>query len=152
MQALFTLVTVIFFSLTTMAHTEEISFDRYLRSFDYEQRKDMKISSRELLSLLKENNVQLVDIRFREEHAAWRMGFGSSIPLNELPDRLSELSNDKIIVTACPHKDRAALAMVYLRTKGYRSKYLEDGLTGLAELLRGDEARALLEHMSQGAK
>jgi hypothetical protein len=31
--------------------------------------------------------------------------------------------------------------MVYLRTKGYKARYLEDGLVGLAEALRGDTAR-----------
>lgn len=41
--------------------------------------------------------------------------------MNELPSRLDELDKDKIIVTACPHKDRAILAMAYLRTKGYRA-------------------------------
>jgi rhodanese-related sulfurtransferase len=61
--------------------------------------------------------------------------------LNELPARLSELPKDKIIVTACPHIDRSNIAMVYLSTKGYNACYLVGGLVGLAELLRGDEAR-----------
>ena len=39
------------------------------------------------------------------------------------------------------HKDRSALAMAYLKTQGFDVKYLEDGLLGLAELLRGDQAR-----------
>jgi rhodanese-related sulfurtransferase len=73
------------------------------------------------------------------------MGFGSHIPLNDLPSRLDELDKEKIIVTACPHKDRAILAMAYLRTKGYNSKYLVDGLLGLAEFLRGDTARYFME-------
>ena len=83
----------------------------------------------------------LVDIRFKEEHAAWHMDFGLHIPLNELPKRLKELDRTKSIVTACPHKDRSALAMAYLKTQGFDVKYLEDGLLGLAELLRGDKAR-----------
>jgi hypothetical protein len=47
------------------------------------------------------------------------------------------LPRDKIIVTACPHKDRAIIAMVYLRTKVFDARYLSDGLIGLAENLRG---------------
>ena len=39
------------------------------------------------------------------------------VPLNELPERLGELPKDKIVVTACPHKDRAIIAMTYLRSK-----------------------------------
>ncbi|MFN2355606.1 MAG: rhodanese-like domain-containing protein [Desulfopila sp.] len=115
--------------------------ESYIAGFDYEARKDMKIDSKELVKGLEEGKIQLIDIRFKEEFQAWRMGFGINIPLNELPARLNELQKDKIIVTACPHKDRAGLAMAYLRTKGYNSKYLVDGLVGLAEYLRGDKAR-----------
>lgn len=119
---------------------QELGFDRFLTSFDYDTRADMKTDSKRLLKLLVEKKAVLVDIRFPEETRAWRMGFGLFIPLNELPARYQELPKDKIIVTACPHKDRSALAMAYLRTKGYNARYLTDGLTGLAENLRGDAA------------
>ena len=76
------------------------------------------------------------------------MNFGLHIPLNELPQRYKELPKDKIIVAACPHKDRSALAMAYLRTKGYNARYLTDGLIGLAESLRGDEAKDFREDTS----
>jgi len=121
------------------------AFDSYLTGFDYESRAEMKIDSKQLLKLLVAKKAVLVDIRFPEETKAWRMGFGLFIPLNELPKRLAELPKDKIIVTACPHKDRSAIAMAYLRTKGYTARYLTDGLTGLAENLRGDTARDFLE-------
>ncbi|MBK9794895.1 MAG: rhodanese-like domain-containing protein [Holophagaceae bacterium] len=117
------------------------SLEQYLLDFDYAERRDMKIGSRDLVKLLQEKKAILVDIRFKEEHAAWRMGFGLQIPLNELPRRLKELDRTRLIVTACPHKDRSALAMAYLKTQGFDVKYLEDGLLGLAELLRGDKAR-----------
>ena len=118
------------------------TLEQYLLDFDYAERRDMKIGSKELVKLLQEKKAVLVDIRFKEEHAVWRMGFGLHIPLNELPKRLKELDRTKLIVTACPHKDRSALAMAYLKTQGFDVKYLEDGLLGLAELLRGDQARA----------
>ncbi len=117
------------------------TLEQYLLDFDYAERRDMKIGSKELVKLLQEKKAVLVDIRFKEEHAVWRMGFGLHIPLNVLPKRLKELDRTKLIVTACPHKDRSALAMAYLKTQGFDVKYLEDGLLGLAELLRGDQAR-----------
>ncbi len=120
------------------------TLDQYLLDFDYAERRDMKIGSKDLVKLLKEKKAILVDIRFREEQAAWRMGFGLQIPLNELPKRLKELDRTRLIVTACPHKDRSALAMAYLKTQGFDAKYLEDGLLGLAELLRGDKAREFM--------
>lgn len=117
------------------------TLEQYLLDFDYAERRDMKIGSKDLVKLLQEKKAVLVDIRFKEEHAVWRMGFGLHIPLNELPKRLKELDRTKLVVTACPHKDRSALAMAYLKTQGFDVKYLEDGLLGLAELLRGDQAR-----------
>jgi len=127
------------------ASAQDSAFDGFLTRFDYETRADMKIGSKKLLAWLAEGKAVLVDIRFPEETQAWKMGFGLFIPLNELPRRFKELPRDKIIVAACPHKDRSAIAMTYLRTKGYDARYLTDGLTGLAENLRGDEAREFME-------
>lgn len=131
------------------AQAEEMSLDKYLSGFDYQARKEMKIDSKELITGMLEGKIQLIDIRFKEEFDAWRMGFAQNIPLNELPGRLNELQKDKIIVTACPHKDRAGLAMAYLRTKGFESKYLTDGLVGLAEYLRGDKARDFIKALEK---
>ena len=121
------------------------TLDDYITGFTYQERIDMKINSNELVELLKAGKAQLIDIRFPEEFAAWRMGVAKNIPINQLPSRLNELDKSKIIVTACPHKDRAALARMYLTIKGYKSKYLQDGLIGLAENLRGDRAREFIE-------
>lgn len=138
---------VIAFSVFSTAHAEEQALTDFVSNFDYDTRVEMKASARELVDLLQEEEAQLVDIRFKEEYEAWHMGVGINIPLNELPDRLDELDKDKVIVTACPHKDRAIIAMTYLKTKGYQTMYLKDGLIGLAELLRGDSAKDFIEGM-----
>ena len=131
------------------AFAGESEFDAFLSRFDYETRADMKVDSKRLLQLLSEKKAVLVDIRFREETQAWKMGFGLFIPLNELPARLQELPRDRIIVAACPHKDRSAIAMAYLRSKGYDARYLTDGLVGLAENLRGDNAKDFMEDLTE---
>ncbi|MDD5285230.1 MAG: rhodanese-like domain-containing protein [Desulfuromonadaceae bacterium] len=131
--------------IASPAISQEPAFDTFLTRFDYETRADMKIDSKKLIMLLAEKKAVLVDIRFPEETKAWRMGFGLQIPINELPKRLAELPKDKIIVTACPHKDRSSIAMAYLRSKGYNARYLTDGLIGLAENLRGENAKDFLE-------
>lgn len=123
-------------------------FDSFLSGFNYETRDEMKIDSKGLLSLLAREKAVLLDIRFKEEVAVWHMDFGLKIPLNELPSRLKEIPKDKIIVAACPHKDRSAIAMAYLRSKGYDAKYLTDGLIGLAEQLRGENAKDFLEALA----
>jgi len=116
-------------------------FSDYLRSFDYDERVAMKIQLPEMLKLYEENKIQLVDIRFNEEHAAWKVGIGQHIPLNEIPDRLDELDKNKTIVTMCPHYDRAEIARLYLTIMGFHSRYLTDGMLGIAQHLRGDIAR-----------
>ncbi|MCK8603767.1 rhodanese-like domain-containing protein [Desulfoferrobacter suflitae] len=133
------------FTLSATALPAQTSLEDYLAGFDYQARKDMKIDSKELVKQYREGKVQLVDIRFKEEFEAWRMGFAINIPLNELPGRLAELDRSKTIVAACPHKDRAIIAMVYLKTKGFEVKYLQDGLVALAEYLRGDKAKELVD-------
>jgi rhodanese-related sulfurtransferase len=131
---------IFLFLLCLPAYANDKQLEAYISSFDYEARIEMKMNSKELIRLLKEGNGQLVDIRFPEEYAAWRVGPSQNIPLNELPGRLREIDRNKVVVTACPHKDRAIIAMVYLRTQGIQAKYLTDGLIGLAENLRGDNA------------
>ena len=144
MKTALSLVTVLTLGGPMQAQdTPLFTLEQNLLDFDYAERRDMKIGSKDLVRMLTEKKVVLVDIRFKEEHTAWHMGFGLQIPLNELPKRLKELDRTKLIVTACPHKDRSALAMVYLKTQGFDVKYLEDGLLGLAELLRGDRAKEL---------
>ena len=120
------------------------TFDHYLKRFDYNERIDMKIKSLEAVELYKMGEVEFVDIRFREEQAVWSFPFMKQIPLNELPDRLNELDRNKTIVTVCPHYDRAEIARIYLTLKGYKSRYLTDGMLGLAGYLRGDEAKEFI--------
>jgi rhodanese-related sulfurtransferase len=128
---------------------EPLTLEGYLLGYNYESRREMKASSKQLIDWLEDGKAVLVDIRFAEEQQAWSTGFGLKIPLNELPGRLAELPKDRIIVTACPHKDRAILAMVYLRTRGFEARYLTDGLLGLMENLRGEDARYFLKLISE---
>ena len=125
----------------------DVDLDGYLRAFDYEERIAMKIGLPELLDLYAQDRAQLIDIRFNEEYAAWQVGIGQHIPLNELPDRIDELDATKTIVTMCPHYDRAEIARLYLTMKGYHSRYLTDGMLGIAQYLRGDKARDYMRQL-----
>lgn len=131
--------------ISLFAEIQTLDHDSYLSAFTYEERKAMKINSVELTVMLEEGTAQLIDIRFKEEYEAWHMPASINIPINELPKRLNELDSSKLIVTACPHKDRAIMARTFLKLKGYNTRYLVDGLTGLAEFLRGDNAREFIQ-------
>ena len=131
--ALLSLLTSLAFGTILYGDLKKISFEAYLSSFDYQERVEMKINSFELSLMLEEGTAQLIDIRFKEEYEAWHMKASINIPLNELPKRLSELNRNKLIVTSCPHKDRSIMARTYLKLKGYKTRYLSDGLIGLAD-------------------
>ena len=146
-NVIFALILVTLFAAPSLA--DDNVLEAYIKNFDYDSRLDMKASSKKLLDLLEDGKAVLVDIRFKEEQEAWGPSFALKIPLNELPERLKELPKDKIIVTACPHKDRAIIAMTYLRSKGIPARYLTDGLIGLAENLRGDDALYFLKMMNE---
>lgn len=147
-QAVFVAFVLAALCLPLPAQADDV-LERYMTSFDYEERSNMKATSRDVIQWLLEGKAVLVDIRFKEEQAMWGFDFAKKIPLPELPARLDELPRDKIIVTACPHNDRANLARVYLVTQGYNAKYLTDGMRGLMDLLRGDNAKAVYEALKQ---
>lgn len=120
-------------------------FDDYLKNFDYKAIKEMKIRTVEMLNMVEDGTVQVIDIRFPDEYEAWHMGFAKNIPINELPDRLSELDKNKLIITACPHNDRANIARMFLMFKGYRVKYLSDGLLSTTDYLKGSNAQEFMD-------
>lgn len=140
---------LIFLSLVTLTSFGQTPLDTFVANFDYENRKEMKVSSEKLVTLLQDEQAVLVDIRFEEEQAAWQMDYAIKMPLSTLPSHFNKLPKNKLIVTACPHKDRAIIAMVYLQSKGYRVAYLKDGLLGLAEYLRGDNAKDFIEKLEK---
>lgn len=128
---------------------KEIDLGEYLKKFDMKERSNMKAKVTDLLVMVEEGKAVLIDIRSREEFASWSMGFAKNIPLNELPNRLDELPKDKLIITACPHNDRSNLARIYLVSKGYNAKYLNDGLLKVADFLRGDNAVDFQEELKK---
>lgn len=143
------LCVVIFLFATVSSVSAQSLLDEYLLNFTYESRKEMKITSEEIVQLLVDDEAILVDIRFEEEQASWSMDYAIKMPLPSLPQRLSELPKDKLIVTSCPKKDRAIMAMMYLKSKGYEVAYLKDGLLGLAEYLRGDNAKNFITNFKK---
>ncbi len=128
------------------------SFDKYLSNFDAKERTEMKITTTDMLNMIEEKTAILVDIRSQKEYKAWNLPFAKHIPLNELPKRLGELPKDKLIITACPHNDRANIARLYLKLKGYNVKYLSDGLLKAVDFLKGDNAEEFIDELNKEKK
>ncbi|MGM0622855.1 MAG: rhodanese-like domain-containing protein [Campylobacterota bacterium] len=136
--------------LISTLFAKDISFEQYLQNFDYKERAAMKIKSSMLLFMIDSGeDIQIIDIRFKDEYDAWNMGFGKNIPLDELPHRLDEIDKDKFIVTMCPHNDRSNMARTYLTLRGYNAGYLSDGMLRLADHLRGERAKEIMESVKK---
>ncbi len=103
--------------------------------------KNLRVSADEFIKLYNESKCELLDVREDFEKKIWEFSFGLKIPAKNLPENLDKLPKDKIIITACPHKDRSNAAAMYLRSQGFDARYLTDGLTGLAERLSGGKAK-----------
>ncbi|MDH7604602.1 MAG: rhodanese-like domain-containing protein [Melioribacter sp.] len=91
-----------------------MDLEKYLSSFDYEAQKKIKIQIPELMEILKKGEIQFIDVRFKEEIELWNFIFSKNIPLNNMPYRLNEIKKDKLVVTACPHYDRAIITRMFL--------------------------------------
>ncbi len=87
----------------------------------------------ELLERVRDGLVTVLDVRPPEEYAAGHVPGAVNIPLQELEDRLEELSNlegeSREIIAYCrgPHCVLAFDAVARLREKGMSARRLEDG-------------------------
>lgn len=92
-----------------------------------------EISVQELEALIKaEADVFILDVRNPDEYEVCNLG-GCLIPLNQLPDRLSELNPDQHIVIHCHAGGRSRRATEYLLTQGFKNvQNLRGGITAWA--------------------
>ena len=143
------LVTLLATNLLFASNKKDIDLGQYLSKFDMTERSNMKAKLIDTIVMLEKGDAVLIDIRSKKEYEVWNMPFSKNIPLNELPNRLDELPKNKLIITACPHNDRANIARIFLITKGYKAKYLSDGLLKMADFLRGDNAIEFIDELKK---
>jgi len=120
---------------------EEImeKFNELLRNFDlaYFGTGQHKIGMEKALSLIKDEKVIILDVRSREEIDMLDHKFALSIPLNELPDRLDELSKDKMIAIFCTSGTRSTIASIYLQVNGFEQvKIVPESLSEIANIFK----------------
>lgn len=82
-------------------------------------------------------NVLLLDVRTEAEAALCSYPFARNIPLENLPDRVSELPTDKIIITLASSSFQAAVGFFFLRQAGFETvKTMVGGSEQLATILK----------------
>ena len=72
-------------------------------------------------------NFQLVDVREPMEYEIANIDGAKLIPLGELPDRMSELSRDRLTIVHCHSGQRSAQAVRIMRDAGFTNVFNLDG-------------------------
>ena len=70
-------------------------------------------------ALLGRDDVVILDVREQSEYDAEHIAGVKLIPLNSVPNRLSEIPKDKPVIVTCRSGNRSAQAVKYLRDQGY---------------------------------
>ncbi len=71
----------------------------------------------------------LLDVREPYEWRQVRIPIATHIPMNNIPNRLSELPHDRQIVVICAHGSRSFGVAYFLREQGYDAYNLTGGIT-----------------------
>jgi rhodanese-related sulfurtransferase len=80
---------------------------------------------------------QIIDVREQDEWEYYHLPNTVHIPMNSIPDRLQELSEDKEYYIMCGHGVRSVYVCRYLHEQGYgRLRNISGGIASIA-LLNG---------------
>jgi len=94
------------------------------------------LSVPEALNRLRQEKINLLDVRSRQEFEQTHLPEAFCIPLDELPQRLSELDPTEKILIYCHRGIRSAHAVSFLREQGFLHAYhIEGGLTQITHFL-----------------
>jgi rhodanese-related sulfurtransferase len=87
-----------------------------------------ELSPRQVADLLRDDDVQLVDVREPYEHEAGRIADDVHIELDQLNEQAGSLNRERPIVFYCRTGSRSALATEAFAASGYRAHNLTGGL------------------------
>lgn len=109
---------------TRLAEVEQVARDYFDARDDLEP-----VSGPELLERIRQRQVQVIDVRPREEYQAGHIPGAVSVPLPELEGRLAELPRELELVAYCrgPYCVLAPQAIEMLRQAGFRARRLDVG-------------------------
>jgi len=101
---------------------------------------------------LTEKNSLFLDVRSNEELETITFSLVHHmpvlhIPINEIPERISEIPRDKIVGVFCSSGVRSTMVYLYLRVLGFDNVRIIEG--GYVELVEEFKPGKLLKHISQ---
>jgi rhodanese-related sulfurtransferase len=89
--------------------------------------------SREEARKMVEEGAQLIDVRADHEWNAGHIANAKHVPLPELPQRTSEIDQDRPVVVYCRGGNRSSMAAAALGEAGFEAVKLTDGIVGWNE-------------------
>ncbi len=95
-----------------------------------ESRKSLEtLSSKELAEKMKHEDITIIDVRPKHEFDEGHIAGALNIPVEDLPDKMDELSRDQEVVAYCrgPFCVFADDAVELLRERGFNAKRLDEG-------------------------
>ncbi len=116
-----------------LAHSRLAEVDRLLTELGAGSEPPDELDDDDVLDRVRSGAATVVDVRPEEEYAAAHVEGALSIPIDQLPRRLSELPRDRELVVYCrgPFCFLAADAVRALRQSGFRARRLDLGVTEL---------------------
>ncbi len=85
-------------------------------------------SPREVAELLGGGEIQLIDVRQPDEHAAGRIAGGRLIVLSDLQSEVESIDRERPVVFYCRSGSRSAMAAEAFRLAGFDAHNMEGGL------------------------
>jgi rhodanese-related sulfurtransferase len=92
-----------------------------------------ELTPRQVADFLREDDVQLVDVREPYEHEAGRIADDVHIELDRLTEQAGSLDRERPIVFYCRTGSRSALATEAFAASGFRAHNLTGGLKAWVE-------------------
>ncbi|PKM57052.1 MAG: sulfurtransferase [Firmicutes bacterium HGW-Firmicutes-3] len=88
------------------------------------------ISSDEVNKIVKDKDVQIIDVREQYEFAAGHIETAKLIPLSTIPSRINEIDKNKKVIVVCASGARSTSASKYLGKEGYDTYNMVGGMMG----------------------
>jgi rhodanese-related sulfurtransferase len=119
-----------FVTLREFAHARSVEVQRVVQDFIVARDELQPVRREDLLELIGRQEVVVIDVRPVEEYRSGHIPGAISMPLDDLPNRISELSGDRDIVAYCrgSYCVLAPEAVQVLRGHGLTARRLQDGL------------------------
>src|SRR5919199_48219 len=83
--------------------------------------------------IIRDGDVQVVDVRAPEEHEAGHIAGDRHIPFDMLKDEVGTLDRDRPLLLYCRGGERSATAAEALRASGWNANSIEGGLLDWVE-------------------